>query len=1271
MTTPTAPPSSSRPLAAVVRCALLTIALAAAWLVPSASLGSTQTTAAVPNETTTAAVPSVHGLATGTYRITLLTGDVVGLQVTADRRQVAWVEEAVDPQRPPHVYETDGQVHVVPSDAEPYLASGALDDDLFNVTLLAQDGYDDASSDQLPLMIEAPARARSDAMPSAPEGTDPVRELDSINTLSVDADKTEIRTVWEELRGGQQVAPTTPTADLVSDRRVWLNGQVKATLDDSVAQIGAPEAWAAGYDGSDVKVAVLDTGYDPTHPDLAGRVTTTADFTGAAPDAVDGYGHGTHVAAILGGSGAASDGARKGVAPGTDLIIGKVLDDNGQGPADQIIAGMEWAVAQDADVVNMSLGTTAASDGTDPMSQAVNELTRSSDSLFVVAAGNTGPGESTVGSPGAADLALTVGAVDKSDRPATFSSRGPRRGDGAIKPDITAPGVGIVAARAAGTSLGDLVDEHYTSLNGTSMATPHVAGAAAILAQQHPDWTAAELKTRLISTSQTLADQPVTFQGGGRVDVAAAISRPVSVSDGTVYLGRLAGDSDPVTHELTYRNTSDRPLWLDLSSDVTGTGSDAGQRPALQIDDSRLNVPAHGTASATVTLEPRSTTPGSYAGEIVAKPSAGSGTVHTTMAFTVDGPTHTLTVQAVDRIGQPATGPVDLWNAETGAEKRTFLRSGSATFQVTDGLYSMVASVEGSTPRTVETTIAAEPELRIDSDRTVQFDARDGQPMRVETPRRSDFDIFNVIWHRQVGGREASSIIAQGSDSDRLWSLGSPSAKTGSFTLASEWQLQQPLLTVQTPNAVVTSSQRASSQTAYDGTDTLPLVDGGDGTPEALAGVDVDGAVALVSRRTGSSSLLAQAQTAAAAGAKMLLAYNTTVDRWTDSANASPIPVYRLEQADGQRLLDALAGQAELPVDLEGVRDSTYQYELGFAQKNRVPDGAIYAVVPDDLAVVESDYRQNSDRQRRSESWIPYFDGIGVGNAMSQQRSAPLVRTDYVNTVGVEWQRFGSPSEFPSFYWTGDNPTDYRAGRLYHQVWWGPLVHPAIPPPATGARSAPVLGGGYTPVTRYRDAIRINLPHYSYGGALAGTIYEQFGDRSTVTLDSDGEVLGTSTWPKVQYTVPAEQRWYDLNLDVVNGAGNWSDTSTRTHTTWHFASARTDESGSVLPLIQVDYGLDTDAYNAVPADTSYPLWLSPDYQPEAHGPGRFTVQVEVSLDDGATWQPADVERAGNRWRAEMPAASGPGFVSVRVSATDADGNRITQQINRAWKVAAP
>lgn len=122
-----------------------------------------------------------------------------------------------------------------------------------------------------------------------------------------------------------------------------------------------------------------------------------------------------------------------------------------------------------------------------------------SGTLFVIAAGNVGPDAGTVGGPGTADRALTVGAVDGDDAMADFSSRGPTDPGGALKPDVTARGVGIVSALADGARFAHgypTVDGHYVSLSGTSMATPHVAGAAAILAGEHPGWRAAELQER-------------------------------------------------------------------------------------------------------------------------------------------------------------------------------------------------------------------------------------------------------------------------------------------------------------------------------------------------------------------------------------------------------------------------------------------------------------------------------------------------------------------------------------------------------------------------------------------------------------------------------------------------------------------------------------------------------------------------------------------------------------------------------------------------------
>ncbi|MFH9176547.1 S8 family serine peptidase [Streptomyces albogriseolus] len=250
------------------------------------------------------------------------------------------------------------------------------------------------------------------------------------------------------------------------------------------------------------------------------------------------------------------------MAPAADLLVGKVLGDDGFGTASQVVDGMEWAVARGADVVNLSLGSDAPSDGTDPMSRALNELSASSGALFVVAAGNAGPAQGTIGSPAAADAALTVGAVGRDDSLADFSSRGPRAGDDAVKPDVTAPGVGIVAARAAGTTMGQVVDPSHVAASGTSMAALHVAGAAALLAQQHPDWTASRLKDALTSTARLIEGQRVTEQGGGCVDVAAASRTPVLAT-----AGLALGTEDAV------------PLDVDHAGVVVGT--DAAGPPDL------------------------------------------------------------------------------------------------------------------------------------------------------------------------------------------------------------------------------------------------------------------------------------------------------------------------------------------------------------------------------------------------------------------------------------------------------------------------------------------------------------------------------------------------------------------------------------------------------------------------------------------------------------------------------------------------------------------
>ena len=332
------------------------------------------------------------------------------------------------------VMRTKDHLYVVPSDVQHRVAGGKLDRRLFDVTGLIKAGYDDRSSNSIPVVVTYAGKVQPR---SAASGATVTRQLPVVNGAAMKVDKAKAATFLTQITSARSAA---------SVRKVWLDGKREISLDQSVPQIGAPAAWEAGYTGNGVPVAVLDTGIDKSHPDLAGQVAGAKNFTEESDE--DLVGHGTHVASTIAGTAAASSGRYKGVAPDAKLYDGKVCDQGGC-PESAILGGMEWAANEvKAKVVNLSLSGTDTPE-VDPLEEAVNRLTAQSGTLFVIGAGNDGPGESTVGSPGSADAALTVGAVDKQDKLADFSSRGPRVGDDGIKPDVTAPGVDIVAAKAS------------------------------------------------------------------------------------------------------------------------------------------------------------------------------------------------------------------------------------------------------------------------------------------------------------------------------------------------------------------------------------------------------------------------------------------------------------------------------------------------------------------------------------------------------------------------------------------------------------------------------------------------------------------------------------------------------------------------------------------------------------------------------------------------------------------------------------------------------
>jgi serine protease AprX len=357
---------------------------------------------------------------------------------------------------------------------------------------------------------------------------------------------------------------------------ISLNRPLLATLDYSAAAVGAPAAWSSGWDGTGIGVAVIDSGIY-SHPDLLSaqgqsRVVYRQSFIGGVQ--YDDFGHGTHVAGIVAGSGATSNvpgssHVLRGMAPNANLLDLRVLDQNGSSTDSVVIAAIQEAVnlknTYNVRVINLSLGRPIyESCSIDPLCEAA-EAAWSDGIVVVAAAGNGGRnGYSTVLSPGNSPHAITVGAMKtlgtyprNDDLIASYSSKGPTYIDMTVKPDVVAPGNLVVSLLAPGSTLANEFPENvigpsyysstgsgapqYMQLSGTSMATPAVSGIVALMLQKDPSLAPDTVKARLMKTAtktfpvSSVATDPTTGQsytsyydiftiGAGYVDATSALA---------------------------------------------------------------------------------------------------------------------------------------------------------------------------------------------------------------------------------------------------------------------------------------------------------------------------------------------------------------------------------------------------------------------------------------------------------------------------------------------------------------------------------------------------------------------------------------------------------------------------------------------------------------------------------------------------------------------------------------------------------------------------
>ncbi|SEF10768.1 S8 family peptidase [Jiangella alba] len=1192
--------------------------------------------------------------------VTLVTGHRLRVDTAADGRHAVTALPAPGTGRGNlKVVERPEGLYAIPAEAEPYLAAGSLDRELFNVTGLIEQGY---TGDALPLIVtyagDATARA---AAPPAPEHAVVTATLESVGAVAVSAPAAELPAFWTDVAADLPSAETTRRA-APSIEKIWLDAKVRPALAESVPQIGAPEAWAAGYDGAGVTVAVLDTGYDPAHPDLAGQVTGAADFSGSTVQ--DGNGHGTHVAATVAGTGAGSDGARVGVAPGADLLIGKVLGDDGSGQNSWLIEGMEWAVAQGADVVSMSLSS-EVSDGTDPLSQAVNELTAASGTLFVAAAGNEGPGATTVRAPGVADAALSVGAVDKSDVLASFSSRGPRLGDHAIKPEITAPGVGIVAARATGTSLGDPVDDLYTSLDGTSMATPHVSGAAALLLQRHPDWAADQLKRALVQSAQELDEYTVYEQGAGRLDAARAVTQTTFADTAVIDLGVYDwphdGTDPVVTHAVTYANDGAEPVVLALDATLTGATGTPAPSGMLALSAASVTVPAGGSASVDVTFDPNVGDPDVYGGRVTARSADGSVVVHTVVGATKEQRTIEVTIEGIDHEGAPAVGAssAELWNLDTDWSGTGFFGrkgggSGPAVFRVPPGTYSLFGVLftpDESGEQAREVAIVGDTELELTEDTHLVLDGRTATRVAVDTPRPTEHQGLTLGWYRSSENHMFNLKYMLDQYIDVAYAAPTEQVERGTFEFSSLWELFAPELTLRAGGREL-AHEYAVGSPRVDGRHRYPVVDAGTGTPAELAGRDLAGAAALV-RRSDDISIDDQVAAVTAAGASAMIMHHDRPGwllQWV--AEGTTIPVVTVSQADGAALLDRLP-----VVQFDGVAVSPYLYDLMQSWPGAIPSGLVEKVRPRDLASLESTYVATGPEHRGNEARHAFrpYDNFSIRSP--REVLLPSHRDEWVTPGDTRWQQFVWAQQLLVAGMIEGERT-YSAGESDPRSWFGPVVRPGVP------LDTDHYGQFGMPGFRSDDEFTILIRSFLDGSDRNGD--ETSYDTAAARLYRDGSLVASrdgvyGTWPASPS--PAS---YRLELDVDRTAP-WWQRSTSTRTAWTFASSRPDAGArEPLPLLQVDYDVDVDQWGAVSSRARTRVSLTVHQQADADPVTGGGLRLSASYDDGATWHPARVTRRGAVYSALLDPVRGADAVALRVEAWDGDGNRIEQTVLRAY-----
>ncbi|MEJ2273601.1 MAG: S8 family serine peptidase [Woeseiaceae bacterium] len=1155
------------------------------------------------------------------------------------------------------IFRRAGNTYVVPDNAQALVDARAIDMELFNLSKLHASGYDDASTDKLPVIVEY---------------------LEIIDSAAYGIEKARAAEFWDSV-----------TAN-VSIEGVWLDAVLFAhdatsksksiTLTPTVPLTGAWGEYASAYTGDGVTVAVLDGGVDAGHADLAGRVTLARDFVWSRNGTGDLRGHGTHVASTVAGTGAESDGKWAGMAPEADLIIAKVMNNAGAGSSWYIMQGMQWAVESGAEIVNMSLGMSGTYCG-GPIVDMVEAL--SDEALFVVSAGNSFTRES-VGLPGCAPSALTVGAVDRSNQTANFSSRGPSPDGHTAKPDIASQGVDVVAAASGGSGA-----TAYRVYSGTSMAAPHVAGGAALVLEARPELSPRQLKAVLTSSVQ-LSDAHVLEQGAGPMDVNRAIMQAITASPNQE-LGYFDYQQGTMTESaVVLENGSDQDVALKVRMDLIGEDGKS-QLPATLagLGVKSVLVPAHGSVEVPVWIDPSvAINDGAYGtitGRIVGTSTGTDDTqVSVPLSFWIGPPMVNVTVSATDRFGMPASYPsrVFLLNAEDEwASYSTFGYDGETTLTVPAGEYSIVANIMTydnpvSGGLVESAAMMAKLGQRIVGDTQLHFDALDAEKLEFKADRPIDtlgFS-FGFTYELNDGGEAKVAGIELAPDYVNEmygWSQGYDDHFRSFVTTRAV-----------APKTVVTTGGGHEIEYSYA---SLALAFHGEGSAEVVAvgdgnyGTDWDsfgleGKVALLSNPYYVSSTMVGE--IAERGAVGVIAYRpNTNGRFRPTVSGTPkIPVI-VTTAEHGEVLQAELDQGVATVSWAGTAPerSPYAYSLNHLVDGRI-DMGLARVHDHKLASIDASYYTQVEE---GPGWTDVFAAMpGTGEFYStgspQLIMRPIERTEYFTASDrTAWTNVVMPSaRLASGGGYFDGPRIFAEGQREATSWF------------RAPRGTTLLTSGASIAWRDTNVLSWNISGLGDADGHDGSAGYSGSAFYTITVNGVPTYLDTGMLqvPDQLTDIRLETRYY------ARGAGDRSPTGevlgTEIATVRQFQTDATAQG--VQPVLVPMIDIPVNRENTYPA--GMPAYVSLSGMVDGRGVAELSsVQVQYAFGiecnltgftycdtfakfDPSNWVDAEVFLVDGEWMATIPNEAESGqYVHLRVLMTDASGNSsVDQSMMRAY-----